>query len=108
MLMMIVGTSTPQPKILMACPPRGLPATCCNSNDYSQIRLKMILPETCYNRLNVDSSKNVIFRSEYRAAKKNLVDAGLVVGEVLKDGEGGLDRSVGHQLQLDLSHVASD
>ena len=37
-----------------------------------------------------------------------LVDAGLVVGEVLVDGEGRLHRAVGHQLQLDLVHVGLD
>ena len=36
----IIGTSTPHPKILMACPPRGLPATCCNKNHYSQNKSK--------------------------------------------------------------------
>ena len=37
-----------------------------------------------------------------------LVDAGLVVGEILEDSEGRLDRSVGHQLHLDLVHISPD
>ena len=34
-----------------------------------------------------------------------LVDAAAVVGEVREDGEGRLDRTVLHQLHLDLLHV---
>merc|ERR1719422_2618277 len=41
-------------------------------------------------------------------ASHMLVNARFVVGEVLKDGEGGLDRSVGDQLHLDLVHVPLD
>jgi len=37
-----------------------------------------------------------------------LVDARLVIGEILKDSEGCLDWSVVHQLQLDLVHVPLD
>ena len=71
------------------------------------------------------SSKNVFLCSEYPALKTtmakidylymlptnklvDLVYARLVVGEILKDSEGCLDWSVGHQLHLDLVDVPLD
>ena len=75
------------------------------------------------------SSKSVFLCSEYPAAKNDLkttmtkidflhmhptnklvdlVYARLVVGEILKDSEGCLDWSVGHQLHLDLVDVPLD
>ena len=60
------------------------------------------MPVTCCNRVNY--SQNI--KQTY--LQPDLVNARFVVGEVLKDGEGCLDESIGHQLHLDLVHIPLD